>query len=93
LLASDGSDEARSATRWLRDLPLPSDTKICVLVVATLTKPPRDGQSLKQLRRTSLRPRADVDRSLSEREASGYWNVFCWAVSRRPSSITRPGPC
>jgi nucleotide-binding universal stress UspA family protein len=50
LLASDGSDEARRATRWLRDLPLPSDTKICVLTVATLTRPPRDGQSMKQLR-------------------------------------------
>jgi nucleotide-binding universal stress UspA family protein len=54
LLASDGSDEARRATRWLRDLPLPSDTKICVLVVATLTRPPRDGQSLKQLRQDVL---------------------------------------
>jgi len=54
LLASDGSDEARRATRWLRDLPLPSDTKICVLVVATLTKPPRDSRSLKQLRQEIL---------------------------------------
>jgi nucleotide-binding universal stress UspA family protein len=54
LLASDGSDAARRATRWLRDLPLPSDTKICVLVVATLTRPPRDGQSLKQLRQDAL---------------------------------------
>ena len=54
LLASDGSDEARRATRWLRDLPLPSDTKICVLVVATLSKPPRDGRSLKQLRQDVL---------------------------------------
>ena len=54
LLASDGADEARRATRWLRDLPLPSDTKICVLVVATLTQPPRDGQSLKQLRQDVL---------------------------------------
>ena len=54
LLASDGSDEARRATRWLRDLPMPSDTKICVLVVATLTRPPRDGQSLKQLRQDVL---------------------------------------
>jgi nucleotide-binding universal stress UspA family protein len=54
LLASDGSDEARRATRWLRDMPLPSDTKICVLVVATLTRPPRNGQSLKQLRQEVL---------------------------------------
>lgn len=54
LLASDGSDEARRATRWLRDLPMPSDTKICVLVVVTLTKPPRDGQSLKRLRQDVL---------------------------------------
>jgi nucleotide-binding universal stress UspA family protein len=54
LLASDGSDEARRAARWLRDLPMPSDTKICVLVVATLTRPPRDGQSLKQLRQDAL---------------------------------------
>ena len=54
LLASDGSDEARRATRWLRDLQLPSDTKRCVLTVATLTRPPRDGQSLKQLRQDVL---------------------------------------
>lgn len=54
LLASDGSDEARRATRWLRDLPLSSDTNICVLTVATLTRPPHDGQSLKQLRQDVL---------------------------------------
>jgi nucleotide-binding universal stress UspA family protein len=50
LLASDGSGHARRAARWLRDLTLPSDTKISVLTVATLTEPPRDSQTMRELR-------------------------------------------
>ena len=36
LLAIDGSDDARKATRWLGALPLPAHTAIRVLAVATL---------------------------------------------------------
>jgi hypothetical protein len=35
LLASDGSSDARRATRWLRDMALPADTRVSVLTVAT----------------------------------------------------------
>src|ERR1051326_3878237 len=41
LLASDGSSDARRATRWLRDMALPADTRVSVLTVATLTELPR----------------------------------------------------
>ena len=50
LLASDGSSNSRRATRWLRDLPLPSGTRVSVLTVATLTEPPRDSQTMSELR-------------------------------------------
>ena len=50
LLASDGSNESRQAARWLRDLALPSDTRVSVLTVATLTAPPRDSQTMSKLR-------------------------------------------
>lgn len=50
LLASDGSRDSGQATRWLRDLPLPSDTRVSVLTVATLTAPPRDSQTMSELR-------------------------------------------
>jgi nucleotide-binding universal stress UspA family protein len=50
LLASDGSDDSRRATRWLRDSPLPSDAKVAALTVATLTEPPRDAQTMSELR-------------------------------------------
>ena len=50
LLASDGSDDSRRATRWLRDSPLPSDAKVAALTVATLTEPPRDAQTMRELR-------------------------------------------
>ena len=49
LLASDGSSHSRRATRWLRDLALPSDTTITVLTVATLHEPPRDAQTVREL--------------------------------------------
>ena len=50
LLATDGSRHSRRATRWLRDLGLPSDTTIAVLSVATLDEPPRDAQTMTELR-------------------------------------------
>lgn len=50
LLASAGSDDSRRATRWLRDSPLPSDAKVAALTVATLTEPPRDAQTMSELR-------------------------------------------
>jgi nucleotide-binding universal stress UspA family protein len=50
LLASDGSSDSARATRWLRDLPLLSDTRVSVLTVATLTAPPRDSQTMSELR-------------------------------------------
>ena len=50
LLASDGSSDSRQATRWLRDLALPSDTGVSVLTVATLTAPPRDSQTMSERR-------------------------------------------
>src|SRR5689334_21612175 len=53
LLATDGSSHSRRATRWLRDLALPSDTKITVLTVAILDEPPRDAQTVSALRATA----------------------------------------
>jgi nucleotide-binding universal stress UspA family protein len=50
LLASDGSSHSRRATRWLRDLAVPSDTTVTVLSVATLDEPPRDAQTMTELR-------------------------------------------
>jgi nucleotide-binding universal stress UspA family protein len=57
LLATDDSTEARRATTWLRDLPLPPDTAIRVVSVATLAEPPPDSRSLTELRE-SLRTEA-----------------------------------
>jgi hypothetical protein len=50
LLASDGSSDALRATRWLRDMALPADTRVSVLTVATLTEPPSDSQTMGELR-------------------------------------------
>jgi len=50
LLASDGSRDSRQATRWLRDCPLPSDTRVSVLTVAALSTPPRASESMRELR-------------------------------------------
>src|SRR6185295_16253218 len=50
LLASDGSDDSRRASRWLRDSPLPLDAKVAALTVATLTEPPRDAKIMRELR-------------------------------------------
>lgn len=66
LLASDGSSDSRRATQWLRDLPLPSDTSLSVLTVATLTEPPRDSQTMSELRESLVREA----RRTSERAAA-----------------------
>jgi nucleotide-binding universal stress UspA family protein len=50
VLAIDESNEARRATKWLRGLPLPEDTMMCVVSVATLLEPPNNSQSLSALR-------------------------------------------
>jgi len=52
LLASDGSRDSRRAARWLRDFPLPSDTALCVLTVATLTQPPSQSETMNEVRDT-----------------------------------------
>lgn len=64
LLATDGSSHSRRATRWLRDLALPSDTTVTVLTVATLEEPPRDAQTMAELRETlSRRARRVAERA------------------------------
>lgn len=65
LLASDGSRDSRRATRWLRDAPLPSDTRVSALTVATLTHPPGDSRSVRDLRDSVLAEARDA----SERAA------------------------
>jgi nucleotide-binding universal stress UspA family protein len=50
LLASDGSSDARRAIRWLRDVSLTSGTAVTVLTVATLPEPPRDAQTMSDVR-------------------------------------------
>ena len=50
LLATDGSSHSRRATRWLRDLALPADATVTVLTVAILNRPPRDAQTMTELR-------------------------------------------
>jgi nucleotide-binding universal stress UspA family protein len=62
LLATDGSIDSRRATRWLREFTLPSGTAVLVLTVATLTDPPRDSQSMAELRqKLRLRARRTAD--------------------------------
>jgi nucleotide-binding universal stress UspA family protein len=42
LLATDGSEDARAATTWLSDLPLPPQTRVRVVTVLTLPPSPLD---------------------------------------------------
>lgn len=55
LLASDGSSDSRRATRWLREFAPTADLKVTVLTVATLTEPPRDSQTMSELRERVVR--------------------------------------
>jgi nucleotide-binding universal stress UspA family protein len=50
LLATDGSSHSRRATRWLRDLAMPAGATVTVLAVAVLDEPPRDAQTMTELR-------------------------------------------
>jgi len=50
LLATDGSADSRRATRWLREFAPSADIRVTVLAVATLTDPPRDSQTMRELR-------------------------------------------
>jgi len=50
LLAADGSNDSRLATRWLQQFAPTADIEPTVLTVATLTEPPRDSRTMRQLR-------------------------------------------
>lgn len=50
LLANDGWSDSRRATRWLREFAPAADIKVTVLMVATLTEPPQDSQTMSELR-------------------------------------------
>ncbi len=50
LLATDGSTDALTATRWLRHFPLPEESSVLVLTVARVVEPPVRAETLKQLR-------------------------------------------
>ncbi|HEV8641960.1 MAG TPA: universal stress protein [Methylomirabilota bacterium] len=50
LLATDGSKGALTATEWLREFPLPPDTTLAILTVATLPSPPIVPETLRDLR-------------------------------------------
>lgn len=50
LLATDGSTDALTATRWLRDFPLPGDSPVLVLTVAGVVEPPVRAEMVKHLR-------------------------------------------
>jgi nucleotide-binding universal stress UspA family protein len=54
LLATDGSKDARAATVALRDFPLPADTQVRVLSVATAPYPPMEVPALGDLREAVL---------------------------------------
>jgi len=50
LLAADGSNDSRRATRWLQQFAPTAHIEPTVLTVATLTEPPRDSRTMSQLR-------------------------------------------
>ena len=50
LLASDGSSASQRAIRWLGEFAPTVDIKVTVLTVATLTEPPRQSQTMSELR-------------------------------------------
>ena len=55
LLAADGSNDSRRATRWLQHFAPTADIEPTVLTVATLTEPPRDSRTMSQLRERVVR--------------------------------------
>ncbi|HEU5393571.1 MAG TPA: universal stress protein [Candidatus Methylomirabilis sp.] len=50
LLATDGSTDALTATRWLRHFPVAGDSPVLVLTVAVVVEPPVRAETLKHLR-------------------------------------------
>jgi nucleotide-binding universal stress UspA family protein len=54
LLATDGSTDALTATRWLRHFPLPGDSPILVLTVAGAVEPLVRAETRKYLRDAAL---------------------------------------
>ena len=54
LLATDGSDDARTATTWLHQLPVPPATEIRVLSVAQLPQTPLDILPVREFNQTLL---------------------------------------
>ena len=71
LLATDGSADARNATTWLRDLPLPAKTSIRVLSVAQLPHPALDIPQVREFSQAQLqlvRRQADTACALLSKE-------------------------
>ncbi len=67
LLATDGSDGALAATRWLRELPLPAGTAIRVLAVVTIPPSPLDIPPVREYNdalRAAYRQEAEAARAL-----------------------------
>ncbi len=69
LLATDGSQDAKTATEWLGKFPLSEDTTVSILTVAAPIHPPVDAQMVRDLRDAVLadaRRTAEVTRKLLE---------------------------
>ena len=47
LVATDGSDDARTAAQWLAEFPLPADTSVLVVSVVSLPASPLDIQTVR----------------------------------------------
>jgi hypothetical protein len=60
LLATDGTNHARMALRWLRHLPLPGGAEVFALSVAPLQRPPEGLQSVEDLRDSLLADAASI---------------------------------
>ena len=60
LLATDGTNHARMALRWLRHLPLPGGAEVFALSVAHLQRPPEGLQSVEDVRDSMLAAAASI---------------------------------
>ena len=63
LLATDGSNYAEAAVRWLRHLPLPGGAEVVIMSVAHLQRPPEELQSVDDLRDSILADASSVVRA------------------------------
>ena len=73
LLATDGSDDARNATTWLRELPLPATATVRVLSVAQHPHSALDIPPIREFNRAQLlgaRNEADTARALLGEKAA-----------------------